>query len=123
MRTSRIGIITAVVVAATAAATALGTAASGSAGGNASHGGPRPAVSPPSGDDANLTVAPGSGLPGTVVTISNSGSCYGDGTATVVLHDPGSQTATQSGLDGSWSVHITVAAGTPAGTYQITASC
>lgn len=85
---------------------------------------PRGLISPPSGDTATIDVSPPSGPAGTVVTISNNNSCFGgNATATVNLQDPANQTATESGLDGSWSVQITVAPGTPPGIYQVTATC
>jgi hypothetical protein len=94
------------------------------AGTPSSPGGVAPMVAPPPGDTATLMVDPSSGPPTTVVTISNNDSCFGgSATATVTLHDPAVQTASQSNVDGGWSVQITVAANTPRGNYDITATC
>jgi hypothetical protein len=79
---------------------------------------------PPAGDDATITVSPHSGKVGTVVTFSNSDSCFGgSATAAVTLHDPANQQVSETNVDGSWSVQITVAAGTPAAIYTVSATC
>jgi hypothetical protein len=104
----------------------VGTTVAAHAGGGATRTAvfPQALPPPPAGDDATITVSPHSGKVGTVVTFSNSDSCFGgSATATVTLHDPANQQKSENNVDGSWSVQITVAAGTPAGTYTVSATC
>jgi hypothetical protein len=80
-----------------------------------------------------LTVAPSPALPGQVVTISGTdctkevfGGSQGTGgpvSVTVGFPTPVTVPTTAAGTTGSWSVQVTVPAGTPAASYPVTATC